>query len=89
MMKRKLIYDNPQGIKDIASAVLLRAVDDYCNAKNNFERGQITKDLRSEWTMFLTDGMSTMVASNLKADAKGIKSRLRRELKNAQNSVHN
>jgi hypothetical protein len=66
-----------QDIKNLASAVLLQAAKDYYETDKTGKKA-ILKDLNSEWMYFLTDGMSKIVAEELKTNERAIGIRLKR-----------
>ena len=68
-----------EGIKNLASAVLLRATKDYLSAtkkgKNDKQR-IILRDLNSDWCDLLTDGQSKIVAAKLESNPEAVKKNL-------------
>lgn len=71
-MKNKLHMD---GIKNLASAMLLQATKDYF-ASTTAQKRVIIKDLRSGWCDLLTEGRSLVVAEKLKTHPEEIQKRL-------------
>lgn len=65
-----------QNIRDLGSAVMLRAVKDYL--RNESYRPAIIKDLKGEWMNFLTNGTSSVVAEQLKKNPGQIKRALKK-----------
>ena len=66
-----------QGIKSLASAVMLQAAKDYCDeSTTDVAKSVIVKELKGEWMDFLTNGTSKNVARELLHNEKEIKNRL-------------
>lgn len=63
-------------VKEIASATLWQAAKDYLKGTEK-QKNQILKDLESSWMLFLTDGMSEIVAEKLLHNPKEIKQRMK------------
>lgn len=67
-------------IDNLASAVLLQAVKDYCGGSDR-EKRAILKDLRSPWMDFFTQGRAKVVAQELERNPDEIKERMKRHIK--------
>ena len=71
-------------IKELAAEVLLQAAKDYFfgekyNANDEDRQKTILKELHSDWLVFLTDGMSVVVAEQIELRPDEIRFRLRKE----------
>lgn len=87
-------YD-PAHIRNLMCAVLLAAVEDYCEETSIttrrtlpnyfFNKSTIQKDLHNPRLVALTEGMSVTVADALKTNANKIKQNLKDVLYNADN----
>lgn len=64
--------------RQLIMAVIYRAVEDYCFFKNEVNREEILKHLRSSRMNELSDGMSVIVAEQLELHPEEIAERLRR-----------
>ena len=63
--------------RNLGCAIVLRAVKDYCKPKiSNAKKGAIMKDLKSDYLIQLSDGLSLTVAEELKKHPKEIAKRL-------------
>lgn len=66
-------------IRNLACAVMLQAVRDFCKAhENSKKRDTILKELRSDWMELFTNGTSIIVAEQLELHPDEIAERLRR-----------
>ena len=63
--------------RQLAFAILLQAVTDYCKTTSESTKFKILQDLRTEYMDSLTDGMSIVVADQLEQNPKEIAARLR------------
>lgn len=80
----KIAYDD--GIHNLFCAVLLETVKDYCGETSKtirrsvsgryFDKPTILKDLRSDWLVSVTNGLSLTVADQLEANGARIKANL-------------
>ena len=62
-------------IRNLASAVLLQAVKDYCRGSEK-EKRAILKDLNGQWMNELTDGRAKVIAEQLLKNPTEISERL-------------
>lgn len=69
---------NETGVRNLASAMLLQAAEDYLDTKKPEKKEQIIKDLNSRWNRFFTNDMSIVVAEKLKTHPGQIKRNLKR-----------
>ena len=65
-----------ENIKELASAIMLQAVKDYCRCDAPLRRKVILKDLRSSWMVTISDGESIIVAERLELYLDEIKARV-------------
>ena len=74
----KYLYRNlsDKNVEDLASAVLLRTVKDYCRAPKE-EKDVILKRLKGGWMEFFTNGQSLIVAEQLPIRERAIRNRLK------------
>ena len=76
---------NDHAIRQLAAAVMLRAVKDYFGKKSTPKRRtEILKDLRSGWMRFFTNGTSANVAEQLEKHPKEIRARMKKEKENEE-----
>ena len=66
-----------QNYRQLGFAIAYQAVKDFFSASKS-KRKVILKDLRSDWMIFLTEGMSDQVAEQLELRPDEIKKNLRR-----------
>ena len=71
-----MYVDKEKATYDIYMAVTLRAVKDYCKSKDESEKKEILKNLRSPYLSDRTNGLSVIAANELKAHPKEIRKRL-------------
>lgn len=69
---------NETGVRNLASAMLLQAAEDYLNTNKKKEKDSIIKELNSRWTKFLTNDMSVTVAEKLQTQPGQIKRNLKK-----------
>lgn len=62
-------------IRNLASAVLLQAVKDYCQGSEK-EKRDVIKDLNSKWMDELTQGLSKVYAEKLLKNSEEITERV-------------
>lgn len=62
----------------LIAAVLLQATKDYCGTRSESSRDTIIKDLRSSRMDYMSNGMSIVVAEQLKLHPDEIRDRVRR-----------
>lgn len=62
---------------NLGCAIVLQAVKDYCKRNaSNARKGEIMKNLKSDYLIQLSDGLSLVAAQELKKDLKGVAKRL-------------
>jgi hypothetical protein len=76
---------NDHAIRQLAAAVMLRAVKDYFGRKSTPEkRTEILKDLRSGWMRDFTNGTAANVAEQLEKYPEEIRTRMKKENRNEE-----
>lgn len=63
----------------LIAAVLFQATKDYCETRSEPSRDAIIKDLRSSRMEYMSNGMSIIVAEQLKKHPDEIRERVRRD----------
>ena len=63
--------------RQLVAAVLLQAARDYCKDDSERKRSEIIKSLRSPYMDFMSNGMSIVVADQLKLHPDEISERLK------------
>lgn len=63
----------------LIAAVLFQATKDYCETRSESSRGAIIKDLRSSRMEYMSNGMSIVVAEQLKKHPNEIRERVCRD----------
>lgn len=71
---------NEKNYRQLAYAILLQAVRDYCKTTSEGTKFKILQDLRSDYMDYITDGMSIVVAEQLEQNPKEIAARLCKEV---------
>lgn len=65
-------------IRNLACAITMQAIEDFCHTTKPEKRKAILKDLRSPYMDFITNGTSTIVAEQLELHPEDIAKRLRK-----------
>ena len=63
----------------LIAAILFQATKDYCETRSEASRDKIIKDLRSSRMEYISNGMSIVVAEQLKKHPDEIRDRVRRD----------